>query len=101
MATIYGTVANGKIEVAAPAEWPEGLSVRINPADDCEVGMREEDWPTTPEAIEAWCAMIENLEPVILTPDDKARIRAAREEQLRIDWAAADAIEAAVRGAGK
>lgn len=91
MATIYGTVTNGRIDVPAPAEWAEGTNVRIEAADESVVGMREEDWPTTPEAIEAWCAWLDGLEPLILTPDDEARIRAAREEQRAFDHAAGNA----------
>jgi hypothetical protein len=100
MTTIYGTVTNGKIELPAPADWPDGTPVRVEPVAETAMGMREEDWRTDPEAIEAWCAAIDALEPLILTPDDEARIRAAREDQLRIDSAAAAALEAAARGVG-
>jgi hypothetical protein len=91
MPTIYGTVANGRIDLAAPAEWPDGTPVCVVTADESFVGMREEDWPTTPEAIEAWCTWLDGLEPLVMTPEDEARIRTAREEQRAYDHAAGNA----------
>ena len=46
-----GTWKNGHIVLDGPANWPEGCKVTIEPATPEEpLGIREEDWPTTPEA---------------------------------------------------
>ena len=91
MTTLYGTVANGRIELAAPAEWPDGTPVRVDSLSDHSAGMREEDFRTDPESIAAWNAWLDGLEPLILTPDDEARIQAAREEQRAFDHTAGNA----------
>lgn len=45
------------------------------------LGMREEDWPTTPEAIAALLARMEQMEPGWLSPEDDAAWRAALRAQ--------------------
>jgi hypothetical protein len=44
--------------------------------------MREEDWPTTPEAIAALLARMEQVEPGWLSPEDDAAWRAALRAQI-------------------
>lgn len=53
MPFIRGTYIDGKIVLDAPAEWPEGTRVEVSLEYDTSKGMRDEDWPTTPEGIEA------------------------------------------------
>jgi hypothetical protein len=53
MTPIKASVKNGQIIADAPADWPEGAEVIIEPLTEAtSIGMREEDWPTTPEGIE-------------------------------------------------
>lgn len=77
MSAIHGRVKNGKIELPAPADWPDGTEVVVRPTDE-SVGMAEEDWPETAEEIEAWLRWYDTVQPLILTPEDEARIAAAR-----------------------
>lgn len=93
MTTIYGTVSGGKIELPAPPGCPDGTPVRaiVGTPEPAESGMREEDWDTSPEAIAAWIAMVDQLEPLLLTPEEEAILRGSRDEQRRFDHAAGDA----------
>lgn len=73
MKTILGTVRNGQIVADQTVEWPEGFRVVIKPVANGEMlGIREEDWPTTPEALADWLAWFDSLEPIELTPEEEA-----------------------------
>lgn len=73
MTVLRTTVRNGKIELAAPVDWPEGTEVRIEPfAQATMVGLSEEDWPDTTEAIAAFLESMDKIEPLILTPEEEA-----------------------------
>lgn len=69
MSSVRGRVKDGKLELDGPLppEWRDGAEVeaRLAPADVGEWGMREEDWPTTPEGIEEWIKWAESLEPFL------------------------------------
>jgi len=80
MKAIMGTVRNGQIISDQPVEWPEGCRVTIKPAVKEEsLGIREEDWPTTPEALAEWLAWFDSLEPVELTLAEEADLKAWRQ----------------------
>jgi len=49
------------------------------------VGMREEDWPTTPEGIAAHVRGMESFEPVVLTPQEESDLAAWRAEMKRFN----------------
>jgi hypothetical protein len=102
MAAIYGTVTGGKVEFPVPVGWPDGTKVRVEPAEEQpDVGLSEEDWDTSPEGIAAWIAMVDQLQPLILTPEEEAVFRGERDEQRRFDHAAGDArADALAAGAG-
>jgi len=90
MDTILGVIRGGRVEFDTPIRLPDGTRVRVVPADkDKDEGfIREEDWPTTPEAIEALIRRMESIEPLILTPEDEARIAAARAAVREVTLAA-------------
>jgi hypothetical protein len=77
MSILTGVIHNGRVELDAPAPLPDGTRVRVEPETD-EAFIRDEDWPTTPEAVEEHVRRMEQLDPVLLTPDDDARIASAR-----------------------
>ncbi len=80
MKAIMGTVRNGQIVSDQPVELPEGCRVTIKPAVKEEsLGIREEDWPTTPEALAEWLAWFDSLEPVELTLEEEADLKAWRQ----------------------
>ena len=82
MNAIKATWRDGRIIPLEPVDWPDGTEVRIEPLPEAEsLGMREEDWPTTPEGIEQWLRWYDSLEPLIYTPEEEAAIAAARHAQ--------------------
>ena len=86
MNALQGTIKNGHIILDAPAALPEGTRVEVLPieAGRPALGMREEDWPTTPEGIAALVAQMDQVEPGWLSPEDDAAWQAAlRAEGIR------------------
>jgi len=85
---IMGKVENGQIHVSAPQDWPEGCEVVIEPVNArTSVGMREADWPTTPEAIAALLKRWDMHEPLEMTPNEEAAWDQARRSQNELDKA--------------
>lgn len=86
MNVLQGTIKNGQIILDAPVTLAEGTRVQILPveASTSSLGMREEDWPTTPEGIAALLARMDQVERGWLSPEDdaawRADLRAQREE---------------------
>lgn len=78
MKTILGTVRNGQIIADQPIEWPEGCRVVIEPAEESTLGIREEDWPTTPEGIARHLALMDQIEPLEMSAEEEAAWQAAR-----------------------
>ena len=77
MSILTGVIRDGRVELDTPAALPNGTRVRVEP--EAEEGfLRDEDWPTTPEGIDALVRRMEQLDPIVLTPEDEARIAAAR-----------------------
>lgn len=49
MTVLKAIVKDGKIELDAPGDWPEGTEVRIEPIPrPGSIGIRDVDWPTGP-----------------------------------------------------
>ena len=82
MSAIRGTIQDGKIILDAPTELPNGTRVTVQPtgSEYVGVGIREEDWPTTPEGIAALLAKMDQIQP-FLTPEEEAAWRQALAEQ--------------------
>jgi hypothetical protein len=79
MKTMMGTVRNGQIIADQPVEWPEGCRVVIEPVTTEEtLGIREEDWPTDPEGIARLLALMDQIEPLEMTPEEQAAWEADR-----------------------
>jgi hypothetical protein len=74
MQTLTGTMRNGHIVLDAPGKLPEGTRVEVRPLEQAPLtrGMREEEWPTTPEGIAALVARMDEVEPGWLSPEDDA-----------------------------
>jgi hypothetical protein len=79
MTVIKTVVKNGKIELHAPNDWPEGTEVLIEPIPQPgSLGLREEDWPDTPEGIARHLALMDRIEPLVLTAEEEEEWEAAR-----------------------
>jgi hypothetical protein len=83
MNALQGTIKNGQIVLDVPGALPEGTRVEVLPINEAKsaLGMREEDWPTTPEGITALLERMEQVEPGWLSPEDDAAWRAALRAQ--------------------
>jgi hypothetical protein len=84
MQSIRGHVQNGTIhfDTPIPADWPEGTAIVARPAEpDAMEQMTEENWPTTPEGIEAWIKAVEELEPFLKTEEEEREFQKALDEQ--------------------
>lgn len=81
MKAIKGTYREGQVVLAAPADWPDGTEVIVEPMPrEQTLGIREEDWPDTPEAIAEWLKWYDSLEPLEFTPEEEAEIAAWRQK---------------------
>jgi hypothetical protein len=89
MNALQGTIKNGQIVLDIPAALPEGTRVEVVPINGARptLGMREEDWPTTPEGIAALLERMDRQEPGWLSPEDDAAWRAALREQKEAEKA--------------
>jgi hypothetical protein len=82
MTTIRAIVRNGRIEVDDPIDLPDGTELTIPIPDQAEsLGIRDEDWLDTPEAIDSWIRWYDSLEPVEFTSAERAAWDAARQAQ--------------------
>jgi hypothetical protein len=85
MSNVRGKLRNGRVEFdhPLPADWPEGAEVetRLTPTESVVEGMREEDWPTTPEGIALLLKQMEAIEPLDMTPEEVAAFDRALAEQ--------------------
>lgn len=75
MSAIRATWQNGQIVPDGPVDWPEGVRLRVEP-DATPVGVTEEEWSNTPEAVAEWLKWYDTLEPLVLTPDEEAEAEA-------------------------
>ena len=87
MNALQGTVRNGQVVLDDPVGLREGARVEVLPiaARGLTVGMREEEWPATPEGIAAMLARMDALEPGWLLPADDAAWRLALHTQRNIE----------------
>jgi hypothetical protein len=71
---IHATWINGRIVPDDPVDLPEGCRLRVEPelAESEAIGISEEDWDNSPEAISEWLEWYKSLEPLVLTPEEEA-----------------------------
>ena len=82
--TIEGTYHAGRVDLDKDVDWPEGCRVRVA----LEYGLREGDWPDTPENRAEILRRMEAIEPLELTAEDEAEIAAARTAVREVTLAA-------------
>jgi hypothetical protein len=75
-----------------PPDWPDGTEVLVQPVcAENEIGIREEDWPGTPEAIAEWLEWYDSLEPLIFTEEERAALESDRKARRAWEKAHFDA----------
>ncbi len=86
MTRLKTKVANGRIELSAPPDWPDGTEVLVEPvAKPQRPNYQDEDWATDPESIAAWIAEFEAIPPLEMTPEEEAEWQAARKAQREFE----------------
>ncbi len=86
--TIKAIIRNGRIELDAPIDLPDGTELTISlPTLPLPPGIRDEDDSDTPEAIEAWIRWYDALEPLDFSPAERSAWEAARREQKQYELA--------------
>jgi hypothetical protein len=91
MTAIKGIWTNGGIVLDQPADWPEGCRVFIEPApEEGPIGIREEDWSDTPEAVAEWLQWYDSLEPLEMSAEEEADLAAWREQVRQSTTASMD-----------
>jgi hypothetical protein len=91
MQAIKATVRDGRLELQVPPDWPDGTEVLVQPVDrDDSFGIREADWPSTPEAIADWLKWYDSLEPLIFTDDERAGWATVQRERKEFEQAMFD-----------
>jgi hypothetical protein len=97
MNAIQSVVKNGRVEVDAPPDWPDGTPVRV------ELGLTgqaeyDDESLETPEEIEAWLRWYHSLEPIVMTPEEEAAWEADRRIQKEFDIANAAERDRRIEG---
>jgi len=88
MDAIKTFVLNGRVELEAPDDWPEGTEVIVERIPDApRLGLREDDWPTTPEEIAHHLSLMDQIEPLLLTAEEEEQWAASREAQKQFEKA--------------
>src|SRR5229473_919351 len=91
MKVMNATYKNGQVVLDEPADWPDGCRLLVEPAlEEESLGIREEDWSDTPEAIADWLRWYDSLEPLEMSPEEEAAWQAARRAQKDFEKATFD-----------
>jgi hypothetical protein len=97
MNAIRSVVKNGRVEVDAPADWPDGTPVRVELGLDDQSEYADER-PETPEEVQAWLRWYHSLEPIVMTPEEEAAWEADRKTQKEFDIANAAERDRRIEG---
>ncbi len=74
MSTVEDTVYGGRIEVPASDGLPDGTEVlvEVTPLSRGKIGIHESEWRDDPEALADWDWWIQRIEPIELSPEERA-----------------------------
>jgi hypothetical protein len=73
------------------ADWPDGCRVLIEPLSmEGSLGLSEEQWQDSPEAVAAWIQWYKSLEPLEITADERADAAAWQREVQAYEQARGD-----------
>jgi hypothetical protein len=94
---IVSVVKNGRVEVDAPPDWPDGTPVRVELGLNAQAENDDES-PETPKEIEAWLRWYHSLEPIVMTPEEETAWEADRKIQKEFDIANATERDRRIAG---
>jgi hypothetical protein len=82
MSTIRGIIQDGRVVFDTPPDWPNGTPVDVELVNsDNSIGVSEEEQGDDPESIARWLAWADQIQPLIMTPEEEAEWQKARAEQ--------------------
>jgi hypothetical protein len=99
MPEIKATWRNGQIHLAEPVDWPEGIELRVAPANDMVDGEPDEPPANDPEALAAWIAEVRAIPPFEWAQGEEEAFERYRAEVRRLNIEAVRRRMAAVPGA--
>jgi hypothetical protein len=88
MKAIKARWKKGRIVPEERVDLPEGCRLIVKPVpDEDTIGMREEEWEDTPEAIDDWLRWYDSLEPLKIKQSDRAKWESALKTQKEFEKA--------------
>jgi hypothetical protein len=87
MNTIQGTVKDGQIVLKEPLSWPDGTPVLVEAVGLNGTPVAPEEENMDKAAIERQLALMDQIEPLIMTPEEEAEWQAARQAQKEFEKA--------------
>lgn len=101
MASIKTIVRDGRIELKAPDDLPDGTEVLVDVIPSCpipscpeKIGLDESEWRNDPQALADWAAWLPTIEPIELTLEEQAARDRFDEEFRRFNI---EAVQKAMR----
>ena len=95
MNAAHATYHDGQLVLDEPVDWPSGTRAVVVPESTVhEIGssepdfiLRDEDWPSTPEALQEWLEWFHSREPVMSLEEQarfEAGLKASKAEQIEL-----------------
>lgn len=71
MTAIRTVVRDGRIDIPAPSDLPDGTEVRVELSIIADkIGLEESEWRDDPQAIADWVAWLDTIEPIAFVQDE-------------------------------
>jgi hypothetical protein len=85
MNAIKAIFKDGRLELEASPDWPEGTEVMVEPtaAPPDRIGIDESEWSDDPTSLADWEAWIKTIEPLEFTPEEAVRMTEFDERMKR------------------
>jgi hypothetical protein len=82
MNAIKGTWKKGQVVLDAPADWPDGCRVIVEPEAVHALNGAGDGQADDPESIAKWLAEFDAIPPWQLTPEEEAEWQAAKDRRM-------------------
>ena len=86
---LTATWRNGQVILDGPTDWPEGSKLRVAaitlPAE--LIGIEDDQWPRDPQGIAELLERMDQIEPLVRTPEEEADWLAWRQKIKEYDLA--------------
>jgi hypothetical protein len=79
-AAVPGILHEGRVVLETPTDWPDGARVEVRLVEPvAKIGLSEEEWSDSPEAIAHWIRWYDSLQPLEMTPEEEADLATWRQ----------------------